>query len=111
MVKYLIDKGEKRDLTLFYAAKTSSELAYRDLFEEGRKIGLKPIYIVETNDTGAKDVRVGLLDEKILTTEAPDYQETEFYISGPHGMVEAFKKTLRHLGVRHIKEDFFPGYA
>lgn len=111
MVKFLVDKVEKRDIILFYAAKSSSELVYRDVFEAGRKIGLRPIYVVEKNDTGLMGAKVGLLDEKLLTAEVPDYKERDFYISGPHGMVEAFKSTLSSLGVHRVKEDFFPGYA
>jgi ferredoxin-NADP reductase len=36
-----------------------------------------------------------------------------FYISGPHGMVNAFEKTLKSIGIpkRNIKIDFFPGFA
>ena len=36
-----------------------------------------------------------------------------FYISGTHAMTNAFKKTLREMGVprAHIKTDFFPGYS
>lgn len=111
MVKFLVDTNERRDVILFYAAKSSSELVYQDIFEAGKNIGLRPIYVVEKNDTGATDVYTGVIDGKMLTEEVPDYKERKFYISGPHGMVEAFKKTLSSLGVRRIKEDFFPGYA
>lgn len=111
MAKYLLDKKEHREMTLLYAAKTTSELVYKDLFDQAKEIGLKAIYVVEQNDTGAKDVVVGMIEEKLLTKEIPNYKEAEFYISGPHGMVEAFKKTLQSLGVTRIRVDYFPGYV
>lgn len=111
MVKYLLDKNEKREITLFYAAKTSSELVYRDVFDEARKIGLKSIYVVKINDAKLDDVKEGQISQELITTEVPDYKNSQFYISGPHGMVEAFRKTLHDLGARSVKKDYFPGYV
>mgnify|MGYP002141562475 FL=1 len=49
----------------------------------------------------------------MILAEVPDFKERVFYISGSHGMVTAFKKMLRELGVarKNIKTDFFPGLA
>ena len=47
MVKYLMDRGEKRLIALLYSNRTVSEIAYRDVFDEGaRMIGLKTIYAI-----------------------------------------------------------------
>ena len=48
-----------------------------------------------------------------IKNEIPDYLERMFYISGTHAMTNAFKKTLREIGVprAHIKTDFFPGFT
>jgi ferredoxin-NADP reductase len=53
----------------------------------------------------------GAIDAKLIAQEIPDYKECLFYLSGPHGMVDAFKKTLTDMGVSRfkIKSDFFPG--
>ena len=32
MVKYLVDRGEKRDAILFYSNRNADEIAYRDVF-------------------------------------------------------------------------------
>ncbi|HQT83051.1 MAG TPA: hypothetical protein PLW99_02805, partial [Candidatus Paceibacterota bacterium] len=55
----------------------------------------------------------GMIDSALIAREVPDYKECLFYISGPHGMVEAFKKTLSGMGVSRfrIKTDYFPGFA
>lgn len=105
MIKYLIDKGEKRDMVLLYSVKNEAEIAYKDIFESGKAIGLKTFYI--TTDS------MGYLDAPKISKAVPDFKERKFYISGPHGMVDAFEKTLKSMGVSssQIKIDFFPGYA
>lgn len=99
MIQYLVDTNQKRDAILLYSTKSEAELAYKDVFAEAvTKIGLRTYY----------DSRITTEE---LTREVPDYKERFFYLSGPHGMVVAFEKTLRELGVsrRNIKVDFFPG--
>src|SRR3989344_1300361 len=106
MVKYLIDKKEKRDIVLFYSVKTESEIAYKDILSEAaNKLGIKIIYVVTDRD--------GLLDRKRLEAELPIWSDRTFYVSWPRGMVVAFEKLLKSMGVskRHIKSDFFPGYV
>ncbi|OGC88462.1 hypothetical protein A2419_01830 [Candidatus Adlerbacteria bacterium RIFOXYC1_FULL_48_26] len=101
MIQYMVDTNQNRDAILLYSTKSENELAYKDVFAEaGAKIGLKTYY-----------------DDRITTEElireVPDYKDRLFYLSGPHGMVVAFEKTLRELGVhrRNIKIDFFPGFV
>lgn len=103
MVKYLIDKNQPRNAILLYSAKTEEEIAYRELFNEAiGKIGLRTEYVV------AKIIDANLIREKV-----PDFKERIFYISGPEGMVNAFKKMLRKMGVAgsNIVTDYFPGFA
>ena len=53
----------------------------------------------------------GSIDARLIAQEIPDFKERTFYLSGPHGMVDAFKHTLVGMGVSRfkIKSDFFPG--
>ncbi len=55
----------------------------------------------------------GFITKEFISHEIPDYKERIFNLSGPNAMVTAFNKTLLELGVprRHIKTDFFPGFA
>jgi glycine betaine catabolism B len=108
MVKDLMDRGEKRDATLFYSNRTREEIAYREVFDEAwRTIGMRTVYV--TTGDGAS----GRIDGEMIKKELPDYRERMFYISGTHAMTNAFKKTLREMGVprTQIKTDFFPGFA
>lgn len=102
MVKYLSDRGQKRDIILIYLAKSQDEFMYRSVFEAAKTIGVKTLYVA---------------DPAPLTTEqiqkyVPDLLERGAYVSGPPIMVRHIKKVLRSLGVaRHaIKTDFFSGY-
>lgn len=115
MAKYLSDIGEKRNITLLYSNKTPQDIVYKDIFNEAEKIGLRTLYV--GNDLAGADVtsntRLGFIDAAMIAEEIPDYKERTFYISGPHGMVSVFEKTLKNMGLKDssIKIDFFPGFV
>lgn len=114
MIKYLMDKNEKRDIVCFYSNKTIQEIAYVDVFDEAiETIGLKMIYTLTDDIPTTWRGGRGFVNADMIKREAPDYKERYFYISGPHGMVSAFEKTLAEMGVpkSQIKVDFFPGFA
>lgn len=95
---------------LFYCNNTLAEVAYRDRLQASQLIvPLKVINILANEDiTGCE---TGFLTAELIKKHAPDYLERRWYLSGPPGMVDAYAKLLRELGVprREIKKDFFPG--
>ncbi len=106
MVKHMIDAKEKRDVVLFYSNRTAADIAYKDVFDvAGIQCGMKTVY-VNANENG-------MLTAEVIRTQAPDFADRIFYISGPHGMVTVFQKTLSDMGVPSsaIHTDFFPGFA
>jgi ferredoxin-NADP reductase/Na+-translocating ferredoxin:NAD+ oxidoreductase RnfD subunit len=106
MIKYLLDTKERRDIVLFYSARTAADLAYSDIFEQAeRQLGIKVVYVI--NEAGKQ------LDEALIRVATPDFLQRTFYISGPRSLVDGFKKVLIDMGVerRKIKTDFFPGFA
>ena len=115
MIKYLLDKGESRDIVLFYSNKHEHDIAYRDVFDEAQsKLGIRVVYVLtdpESVPVGWSGV-AGRITGAVLAERVPDYKERMFYISGPESMVESYKKTLRGVGVsvNKIKTDYFPGY-
>jgi ferredoxin-NADP reductase/Na+-translocating ferredoxin:NAD+ oxidoreductase RnfD subunit len=116
MIKYLIDKNEKRDIVQFYSNKTAGEINYADVFNAAYdKLGIKTVYTLTDINQIPEDWNgyQGKLNPDIIVREVPDYKERMFFISGPRTMVEAFDKILRGLGIpeRQIKIDFFPGFA
>lgn len=114
MVQYLIDMKDARAVTLLYSNKTVSEIAYRDVFDRAaRSIGMKTVYALTDEKLPIPGTYAGFIDGALIMREVSDYKECVFYISGPHRMVEAFKKTLHDMGVSrfNIKSDYFPGFA
>lgn len=116
MIKYLIDKNDKRNVTLLYSAGTAEDIAYLDVFEEARKkLGINPIYLLTKAGTKLPDhrFRAGMISPEVIQREVPDYAERLFYISGPQPMVAGVTHSLHELGLHgeHIKTDFFSGYA
>ncbi|MGH7174814.1 MAG: RnfABCDGE type electron transport complex subunit D [Minisyncoccia bacterium] len=114
MIQYMLDTGDTRSTTLLYANKTAAEIAYRELFElAAEEMGLKTVYALSNEPNSAPGTYSGPIDTRLIAREIPDYTERIFYISGPHSMVDAFKKTLRAMGVSrwNIKADYFPGLA
>lgn len=116
MVKYLIDKDEKRTVTLLYSARTEESLAYRSVFEVAQaRLGIKTIYTITDPKAKLTDSNAipGTITGELIEQSVPDYLERVFYVSGTHPMVEAMQRILSDLGVSksNIKIDFFPGYA
>lgn len=101
MVQHMIDTKDERNAVLLYSTKSPAEVAYKEVFDDAEKLlGMKTYY---TN----------ALDKDALMREVPDFRERMFYLSGPRGMVEAFERTLKSLGIpsNKIKIDFFPGFV
>lgn len=114
MVHYLVDTKDTRPVTLLYSNRTASEIAYKEIFDAAAQItGMKTVYALTNEPVPVPGTYSGFIDGTLIAQEIPDYRERFFYISGPHGMVEAFKTTLRDMGVSrfHIKSDYFPGFA
>ena len=106
MIKNLVDRNEQRDAILFYSNRTAAEISYREVFDEAlERIGMRTVYTI--TEGGNR------LTADAIKKEIPDYRRRMFYISGTHAMTNAFEGTLREMGVpsRHIKTDFFPGFA
>ncbi|MCX6787678.1 MAG: hypothetical protein NT108_00765 [Candidatus Kaiserbacteria bacterium] len=114
MVQYLIDTKDSRAVTLLYSNKTASEIAYQDVFARAaQEIGMKTVYALTNEPVPVQGTYTGFIDGAMIAREIPDHKERIFYISGPHGMVTAFEKILREMGVSRfrIKTDYFPGFA
>lgn len=117
MVKYLIDKHEKRDVIVLYAANNMNDIAYKEVFDQARqRVGIATTYMLAKPDSVQPleaYQRAGYVDSNAIQATVPDYHERTFYISGSHQMVAAVQDALGKLGVpkSRIKVDYFPGYS
>lgn len=116
MLKYVVDKNEFRDITVFYSNRNPSEIVYTDVLSTAEnKLHTKIVYTL-TDATQVPEGwsgEVGRITEGMIRTHVPDYSERLFYLSGPHSMVTAFESVLYAMRVqkKQIKTDFFPGFA
>lgn len=113
MVKYLVDRNEKRDIVLLYLNKRENEIVYKDIFEAGADNGVRSIYLLTGVDYKCikNTLYQGRVTKEKIELLIPDFRERIFYISGPHLMVTECEKILRELSVKKekIKVDYFPG--
>lgn len=110
----LLDRGERRDITLLYANKQPEDAVYRELLDRVRQsLGVKTVYAFTDAGAPLPNGAVRAIDAGTITREIPDYRERTFYISGPQGMVTAYKDMLQQLGVARtsVHTDYFPGFA
>lgn len=115
MLKYLVDTGDKRSVSVLYSERDPAELAYHDVLSAARQeLGAKIVYTLTSGKVKPPaGMRTGYITARMIAAEIPDYNERLFYISGSHSLVNSVQKDLHSLGVQahNIKTDFFPGYA
>jgi glycine betaine catabolism B len=116
MLRYLLDRKEKRPITVFYSNRTAPEIVYADVLEDARKeLGIRTVYTLTDADCVPPDWQggTGRVDAEMIAKTVPDYRERTFYLSGPRSLVVGFEEILRNIGIpkSRIKTDFFPGFA
>ncbi|MBL8030328.1 MAG: RnfABCDGE type electron transport complex subunit D [Candidatus Doudnabacteria bacterium] len=113
MLKYLVDKNERRNIVMLYGTGSEEEIAYREIWDEaGRKLGITIWYSL-ANPSKSWSGLSGYISRENILKAVPDYKDRVFYISGSQRMVEGAKEALFEMGVKRskIKTDFFPGLA
>lgn len=115
MLKYLIDKGERRDIVLFHLCSNGDDFIYDDVFNEAEnKIGLQMYCLLSEKENVPVNFKgeFGHLSKDLLFKKVPDYRSRLFYISGSNAMVDMIKVTLKKAGVKSSKivTDYFSGY-
>lgn len=110
-VKWMLDSGKVHDTALYYCVNTAAEIAYQELWNEAaRKFEFSFVPVV-SKEAVSVPFESGYVTADMIMRRTPDYIERTWYISGPPGMVNAYKKLLKDMGVKgsRIKTDFFPG--
>lgn len=112
MIKYLIDKNEKRDVILIYSNSNENEISYKEIFDQASKVlGTKIVYTLSKEAPLGWKGRKGRVDENLIREEIPDFNERIFYVSGSQPLINRMKQVLNSIGVprSRIKTDYFPG--
>jgi ferredoxin-NADP reductase/Na+-translocating ferredoxin:NAD+ oxidoreductase RnfD subunit len=116
MIKHLLDRAEKRQITVLYTNRTAPEIVYADLLAEAdKRLGIRTLYTLTDVDSLPPDWQgaTGRVDAEMIAKAVPDYRERTFYLSGPRSLVVGFQEVLQDIGIpkSQIKTDFFPGFA
>jgi ferredoxin-NADP reductase/Na+-translocating ferredoxin:NAD+ oxidoreductase RnfD subunit len=112
MLDELTEKGEKRQVTLFYAVRRQELAVYTDIISQAiRTIGLG-VVIVVSEPSADWTGETGRLTVETIAKYAPDLADSKIYISGPNAMVQDFQRDLRTYAVSpgNIVTDYFTGY-
>lgn len=108
-LRYLQQTGQKRDITLVYAVTHPDELAYIDILQ---RTDCRVIVVCKGNlplPKGWQHRKQATFTADVFA-ELGDIASHQAYISGPPGMVRSAHAQMRHLGMTHIKTDYFTGY-
>lgn len=110
-VKWMLDSNRMHDTALYYCVNSANEMAYQDLWREAEEKFSFTLVPVAAKEVVQPPQEQGYVTKEMIIRRTPDYLERTWYISGPPGMVTAYKQLLRSMGVKQgsIKTDFFPG--
>lgn len=114
MIEYLLEKGIRKNITLFYTVSNAEELVYTDLFNRAVKEGILafvPVVTKQENVTPDWKGESGHITQEMMQKYIKDQVE-KYYISGPNAMVEAYTLLLHDMGIKRTKivTDYFPGF-
>jgi predicted ferric reductase len=94
-------EGDRRPITLIYAAETPGEIADRaELDALAGELALTIHYVVRTPESGWTG-RTGLVDRALLDACLPaaTRKSARYFVCGPPGLMTAAERALRALGV------------
>lgn len=117
MLKSMVDRGDRRPVTLFYSNPTPQATAFLDELEAWRgplDLTLAPTITKPETGGGEWTYEEGRIDTAMVQRHVrPDaLAKSMVYVSGPPAMVQDMAAMVRSLGVRtfNLKLDEFRGY-
>jgi predicted ferric reductase len=100
MLRTMVDRGDRRPVTLFYGDPTWDGVAFRDEIERLRaRLDLTVVYVLETPPDGWQG-ETGFIDADVLRRHLPSSPLDRLHlICGPMPMIDAVEAALRQRGV------------
>jgi len=112
MIDELLERRDKRQITLFYAVKRQELAVYTDILQQATEsLNFRAVLVVAEPPVGWTG-ESGRLSVQTMTNYVDNLQSSKIYISGPNAMVDNFRRDLQMYGVRpyDIVTDYFTGY-
>lgn len=115
-IQWMLDtEGVNRSITLFYGNRTIKDNACKDLLDKFSKANPHFNLVEVLSEQAPKGWKgeSGYIDAQKITNYVEYLKDSQFFVSGPEPMVDAFKPILKGLGVneKNIHGDWFPGYT
>ncbi len=115
MLRHIMDKGLRHEVTLIYGNNSYDGIVFRseldEIATENHRIRVE--YVLSGPDTppGWKGKK-GFITSELIAELVPDHKERIFYLSGPLRMVLSLEEQLDaiELPQAQVKRDYFPGY-
>jgi predicted ferric reductase len=109
MLLSMRERGDRRPVVLFYAARNRSRAPFAAEFERlATEIDLRLVFVFEEPREPAPEHGYVTLD--VLRRHVPgDLRRLEFFVCGPPAMMDALERELAELGVdpRHVQTERF----
>lgn len=100
MLRHALLVEPTRPVTLLYSARDVGEFAFRDeLLTLGRRHDQLQVCFAVTRGEAPPDVYRGRIDERLITSAAPDVRHAVSMICGPQPMIDGLTATLHAMGV------------
>lgn len=97
MIRDMQATKTKREAELYYFVADKSEVAYKDVLKAAAAVGV------------AVHIRVGR-EARLTDEDIKKHAQAEYYLSGPPGLIQAYKDQLKTNGISKIRTDYFTGY-
>ncbi len=94
------DRGDRRPVTLFYAANRRARAVFASELEALRaELALELVFVFEAPEPG-EECECGLLSADVLRRHLPqDLRFTQFFVCGPAPMMDAMERIAAELGL------------
>ncbi|MBI4423162.1 MAG: FAD-dependent oxidoreductase [Elusimicrobia bacterium] len=103
MVAYLLERGLPHPVSVFYSARTPSDILFRDELAAYPGRGVPVLTTItrpqEMPPGSTWNGRIGRLTAALIAETAPRFQESTFYLCGPSQLVGSLREALAARGV------------
>ena len=112
-VRWALDTAADIDIVVLYGNRDLAGTAFREEFDEIASSNVRVVNVLSEPEPDWAGRR-GHIDGELVQQELPDWNERDFFVSGPAVMVDSVVRVLTEdVGVSadRVRSEHFPGYA
>jgi glycine betaine catabolism B len=102
ILEYIMERRLLNEVALLYSNMTETEIAFKKELDEWseKNSHLRIFYTVVAAPAQDPGIGFGMIDDKMVAAQVPDFMERHVYIFGPPAMVQAMQVICCNLGCR-----------